>query len=167
MQLSKKIDQAIITEMLAAAQESPRKRVHKEIHDRGADSPIQWFLNVIVPGSYCAPHLHTEAGKWEWFQILSGKAVILLFDAEGVVIDRVELTPTGTVGVEIPPQSWHTIVALEPSALLELKSGPYIPAIDKQFASWAPLENQPLANSCELWYRSAFPGDRFTSEDIS
>ncbi len=165
MNFQKKIESELLDEMILAACNSPRKRVHKEIHDRGADSPIQWFLNVIVPGSYCAPHVHPELGKWEWFQILRGKAVILLFDESGIVTDRVELSPDGTVGVEIPPQAWHTIAALEPSALLELKSGPYIPATDKRFAPWAPLENQPLAIDCEQWYREAAVGDSLKNKE--
>lgn len=166
MNLTKNIDNKLIDEMILAAHEAPRKRVHKELHDRGTESPIQWFLNVIIPESFCAPHVHPEIGKWEWFQILCGKAVILLFDESGTVIDRIELTPDGTVGVEIPPQSWHTIAALEPSALLELKSGPYIQAIDKRFAEWAPLENQPLAKECEQWYRRAKVGEQFDFREI-
>lgn len=166
MNFHKKIEPQLLDQMIVAAHESPRKRVHKEIHDRGSNSPIQWFLNVIVPGSYCAPHFHPEAGKWEWFQVLRGKALILLFDESGTVTDRIELTPEGTCGVEIPPQAWHTIAALEPSALLELKSGPYIPAMDKIFASWAPLENEPLAISCEQWYRTASIGEQFDFKEI-
>jgi len=166
MNFTKNISNTQIDSMLLAAHESVRKRVHKEIHDRGADSPIQWFLNVIVPESYCAPHVHPEIGKWEWFQILRGKAVILLFDESGTVIDRIELSPEGIVGVEIPPQAWHTIAAIEPSALLELKSGPCIPSTDKKFATWSPLENQPFAKECEQWYRTAAIGDRFNFREI-
>lgn len=161
--LDKCITGEMLDELLEIAHNSPRRRTHKELHERGADAPIQWFLNVLVPGSYCAPHFHPEEGKWEWFQILRGKIAVLLFDDNGTVISRKELTPSDVCGVEVPPQAWHTIVALEPSVLLELKSGPYIQATDKIFASWAPCENEPHANEVESWYQSASENDTIPS----
>ncbi len=161
MNLNKSVTQSDIDELLTVAAESPRLRTHKELHERGADSPIQWFLNVICPGSYVAPHFHPEKGKWEWFQILRGRVAVLLFDNEGLVISRCELTADDTCGVEVPPEAWHTIVALEPAALLELKSGPYLVETDKVFAEWAPKEGEQKAHEFEKWYQAAQVGDHF------
>lgn len=44
-------------------------------------------------------------------------------------------------GVEIPPNSWHTVIALCESAILfEVKGGPFDPLLAKEMAAWAPKE---------------------------
>ena len=50
------------------------------------------------------------------------------------------------VGVEVTPDTWHTVVALEPnSILLEIKAGPFDPTQPKEFAPWAPEEGSEMA----------------------
>ena len=45
------------------------------------------------------------------------------------------------LAVELSDDIWHTVIALaEPAVLLELKSGPFNPAVAKEPASWAPVE---------------------------
>ena len=47
----------------------------------------------------------------------------------------------GNYGVEIPPATYHTIVALEVGTVVyEVKDGPYDVTNDKGFATWAPQE---------------------------
>ncbi|NBU96643.1 MAG: cupin fold metalloprotein, WbuC family, partial [Spirochaetia bacterium] len=42
----------------------------------------------------------------------------------------------------ILPGVWHSLVCISETAVcFEGKHGPYNPANDKDFASWAPLEN--------------------------
>ena len=42
--------------------------------------------------------------------------------------------------MELPSECWHTLIVLEPaSVLLEVKEGPFIPAVAKDIAPWAPL----------------------------
>ena len=39
---------------------------------------------------------------------------------------------------------YHTFIALEETAVIfEIKEGPYVPADDKEFATFAPKENDP------------------------
>lgn len=161
--MRKRVTAEEIDRMIDEAQGSVRRRVHRELHEGGGSALFQRFINVLIPGSFVTPHLHPQPNRWEWFQIIHGAVVVLIFDRSGVVIDRIELTPTTITGVEIEPQAIHTIAALEPSALLELKPGPWDPATDKEFVSWAPREQEPLAAACEQWYRSASIGDRFDS----
>ena len=50
--------------------------------------------------------------------------------------------------VEIMPDTWHTVVALESgSAILEIKAGPFDPSQAKEYAAWAPSEGSPEAIS--------------------
>lgn len=76
---------------------------------------------------------------------------LVTFDQQGVVT---EVIPFGTdrnpevlaVGVEVPANVWHTVIALEPGCiLLEVKSGPFNPSQSKDLAPWAPNENEPNA----------------------
>ena len=48
------------------------------------------------------------------------------------------------IGVDTPAGVWHTVVALsEVLVCYEVKPGPWDPATDKEFASWAPSEGSP------------------------
>ncbi|MCL5960680.1 MAG: cupin fold metalloprotein, WbuC family, partial [Chloroflexi bacterium] len=52
-------------------------------------------------------------------------------------------------GIDIGPNTWHTLVAYEDSALYEVKGQPsqgYDPASDKEFAHWAPEEGCAAAD---------------------
>ena len=45
------------------------------------------------------------------------------------------------VGVEIPPNVWHTVLAKqENSILLEVKEGPFVSDKAKEIALWAPRD---------------------------
>ncbi len=145
----------------ARAAATGRRRANENLHPTLED-PVQRFCNAVEPGSYVRPHRHAEAGRWELFLILAGRASVLVFDAGGTVRDRVELCAGGgTLAVEIPPDTWHSLVALEPGTVLfELKPGPYRPLSDKDFAAWAPGEGEAGSEALAQWYREARPGDR-------
>ncbi len=49
-------------------------------------------------------------------------------------------------GVDSDPGVYHTFLATEDDTVLfEVKPGPYSPANDKDFASWAPEKGSPAA----------------------
>ena len=135
----------IQTEALASlshdAAGSPRRRCNLNLHPELAD-PVQRLLIAIEPGSYVRPHRHGQPAKWELFVILAGRLAVLVFDAEGRVLERDELAAGGATRIaEIPPGAWHSVAALEPGTVLfEVKPGPYAPLADKDFAAWAPAE---------------------------
>lgn len=59
-------------------------------------------------------------------------------------------------GVEVPPGTWHTIIALTPHAvLLELKAGPFHAGAAKEPALWAPEEGSPEAQTYLRYVRGA------------
>jgi len=52
------------------------------------------------------------------------------------------------LGAEIPPNTWHTVIALESgSVLLEVKAGPFDPSLPKDLAFWAPEEGSVVSLS--------------------
>ncbi|XOV78770.1 MAG: WbuC family cupin fold metalloprotein [Aestuariibacter sp.] len=125
---------------------SPRKRSHHNLHPDYRD-PVQRLFITMTSDSYIRPHRHTQDNKFECFIALQGTLAFFLFDDEGLCTARYELnTEQGTKGIEIPPHTWHCAVCLSTQAtFFEVKPGPYEVVEDKDFAPWAPLENDTQA----------------------
>lgn len=155
------VSSAELAALVVEAQNAPRKRKNLNLHPTLAD-PVQRLLNAFEPGTYVRPHRHSDPGKWELFAILRGRALVLAFDAAGIVQERHELAPAGAAQViEIAAGTWHTLAALESGTLLlEVKPGPYTPAGPQDFAPWAPPEGTPGAVTLERWFQAACVGDR-------
>ena len=59
------------------------------------------------------------------------------------------------VGVELGPETWHTVVALSDTAVLfEVKEGPFVPSIAKEYALWAPEEGGAHAAAYLKWLKN-------------
>ena len=68
--------------------------------------------------------------------------------------------------IEIPGSEWHSIVFHAPAAVvLEVKPGPYEPQLDKEFADWAPTEDDPEAFLFQSWLERAMPGEIWAKDD--
>lgn len=156
----KVISDTDLQDLIETARASPRKRKNHNLHPVLED-PVQRLCNAFEPGTYLRPHRHPEAGRWELFVMLKGKAAILTFDQNGQVDARVELSAQGPNRIiEIPPDTWHTLVSLQDGTVLfEIKQGPYHALTDKDFAVWAPPENDAHAADFVAWYEIAQPGD--------
>jgi len=149
----KVISQDQIQFLTEAALSSPRKRKNLNLHV-DLDDPIQRFFNVFTPGTYVRPHQHNDSNRWELFVLLQGEAVVVLFDDDGRLINRVILNDK-RLAIEIPPKTWHSVTAGNKNAVLfECKSGPYLPMTDKDFADWAPKENHPRVADFLNWFKS-------------
>lgn len=131
----------LLDELSQKAANSPRKRLNHNFHDDLAD-PINRMLNAFEPGTYIQPHKHENPDKREVFIVLRGSLVVVVFDDSGNPLDFILLDPAkGNFAVEIPPGVWHNVVSLESGTVVyEIKDGPYIHPLDKNFASWAPRE---------------------------
>jgi cupin fold WbuC family metalloprotein len=139
------IDDALIEATLIKAKASSRLRANHNFHASDADD-FHRFLNVLVRGTYVAPHRHVTPPKAEAFLALRGELVCFVFDDTGRVLTRAVLGRGGRLGIDIPPGVWHSIAALSDEAVCyEAKTGPWIPATDKEFAPWAPREGDARA----------------------
>lgn len=134
------LDGNLIEAVLARARVSPRLRANHCFHR--PDERLQRMVNCALRGSYFAPHRHEQEGKLEIFTILRGRALVITFDDEGGVADRVVLDADGGPWqAEIPPGTWHSLAVLSTEvALYEIIDGAYDPATHKRFAPWAPPE---------------------------
>ncbi len=138
------ITDAMIADLIAQAVESPRKRTIYRLHEH--EEPVQRMVNALVPGTYTPPHKHENPDKVEFFSILVGKVALLQFGETGSVQDVFILDASGPVKIaDIAPRTYHALVALEPSAVVEIIQGPYDARTHKQFASWAPAEDDEEA----------------------
>ena len=133
------IDNTVLDRTVAQAEVSPRRRMIHRYHEH--PDPVQRMLNAIEPDSYIMPHKHEDPAKVEVFLALRGRALVASFSEDGEVVECVEITPHGpNYGAEIPPRTWHAVLALEPGTVLyEVLEGPYLETTHKTFArSFAP-----------------------------
>ncbi|MBZ0291951.1 MAG: WbuC family cupin fold metalloprotein [Anaerolineae bacterium] len=133
------ITDTMIAELIEQARQLPRLRTIYRLHEH--EEPVQRMVNALIPGTYTTPHKHENPDKVELFSILTGKIACLQFSDSGKVEQVFVLDAAGPVKVvDIPPRTWHSLVALEPSAVVEIIQGPYEATTHKNFAPWAPAE---------------------------
>lgn len=143
----KKFSPEFLGSLVEEAAGSPRARQHRNIHE-SFDDPCQRFLNAIGMESYIRPHRHSLDPKSECLVAVRGMFALLTFEDDGAVQEVIRFGTEEygkeddlSVGVELPPGTWHTIIALAPgSVLLELKAGPFDPSAAKEPAPWSPDE---------------------------
>lgn len=155
-------DDVFFDTLISEAEKSPRKRSHRNIH-KDEKEAVQRLCIGLVPGTYVRPHIHTEPHKWEMIIALKGNVSLLIFDDNGTVTRRLELSPGGKrCGIEIEPGTWHTLFPTGGNAvIMEIKQGPYSPSTVKNFADWSPGEGSPKAETFLAWARLAAIGEMY------
>jgi cupin fold WbuC family metalloprotein len=142
------VDAALLAQKARDAAANPRKR---EIHRFHADdaATLQRMINAVQPGTYVRPHRHLTPPKDESFVLLTGCMGFISFRDDGsfgredcAVLDR----ERGVMAVDALAGHWHAILALAvDTAVFEIKPGPYSPLSDKDFAPFAPADDDPAA----------------------
>lgn len=119
------INNELLDDVTAKAEESPRLRMNFNLHD-SLDAKAQRLINVLLPGTVLPIHRHTHTA--ETYVLLRGKMFVVFYNDIGAQTERYLLDPTiGNYGVQIPAGQWHGIEVIEPSAIFEVKDGPYTP----------------------------------------
>ncbi|MDA8099995.1 MAG: WbuC family cupin fold metalloprotein [Nitrospiraceae bacterium] len=154
------IDDILLSGLSGQADASPRKRMNHNFHETPED-PVQRLLNAVEPGTYIRPHRHSDPATWEVLLLVRGSAVLLVFDGNGKVAERIVLAAGGPVkGAELRPGIWHTIASLERGTIFyEVKRGPYRQPKGEHSASWAPAEGDPACAGFVRWFELAGPDD--------
>jgi cupin fold WbuC family metalloprotein len=136
------VDRELFAKLIERARQSPRLRTNHNFHASMEDNPHR-FLNVMVKGTYIAPHRHLDPPKAESFLVLEGEVAFFIFDDAGRVT-RADVLGGDPMGIDIAPGTWHTLAPVSPHAVCyEVKPGPYSATNDKDFAPWAPREGEP------------------------
>lgn len=139
-------DAEYLNDLIKQAQTSPRKRLHRNIH-LSYEEPCQRLFNAIEPESYIPPHRHAATAKDELLIAVRGLMACITFDDQGLIntvqyFGSERYGESVCAGVEVAPFTWHTVVALtRGSVLLEVKAGPFDQRHPKEYAPWAPKEN--------------------------
>lgn len=119
------INDQLLDKVTVEAEASPRLRMNYNLHD-SLDAKAQRLINVLLPGTPLPIHRHRHTA--ETYVILRGKMFVVFYNDMGAQTERYLLDPTqGNHGVQIPAGQWHGIEVLEPSAIFEVKDGPYTP----------------------------------------
>ena len=117
------IDKTLISNLLAQAAANPRLRQNYDLRSSEADGS-QRMLNALQPGTVVPVHRHPRSN--ESIVLLCGKAEEIFYDGEGRETERLLMdAEAGSYGCVVSAESWHTIVALEPTVIMEVKDGRY------------------------------------------
>ena len=157
-----KLDEDFFSTLLLEAESSERKRAHYNLH-KAFDEPVQRLCIALKKGTYVRPHYHSQDNKWELILGLKGSLGIVMFDDQGIIIDKVTLTPGGTTsGLELIPNTWHTVYPqTEEAIIIEIKEGPYTPAKEDDFTQWAPQEGDATVEEFLDWIQVATIGEKY------
>lgn len=125
MSISMIISEDLLNELLFKAAKSERRRMNLDLRTSESDTS-QRMLNALMPDTVVPLHRHRTTS--ETIVILKGRATEILFNDEFVEIQRIDLDrDSGNVGIQVPMGAWHTIIAHEPTVIIEMKNGPYEP----------------------------------------
>jgi cupin fold WbuC family metalloprotein len=151
------VDRGMLEALSAEACGTPRLRRNRNFHGDLAEASHR-LLNAIEPGSYIVPHRHRDPARAETIFAVAGRLGLVVFDDAGAIVARHVLEPGGdAIGVDLPPGTWHTLVALAPGTVMfEAKAGPYAPVPPGDLASWAPREGEPGAREYVAWLEGLF-----------
>ena len=139
-------NQEFLESLLDQAKESPRLRQNFDLRNSSEDTS-QRMLNALQPGTQVPIHKHETTaetvvclcGKLE--EIIYEEVIEYIKDNDAKSFDggdvmrkvsyretaRYLLSPTeGNHGMQIPPNTWHSINVIEPSIIFEAKDGKYI-----------------------------------------
>ncbi|MBO7226080.1 MAG: WbuC family cupin fold metalloprotein [Bacteroidales bacterium] len=144
--MNKIFDQEFLEGLLKQAKESPRLRQNYDLRNSSEDTS-QRMLNALQPGTQVPIHKHETTaetvvclcGKLE--EIIYEEVIEYIKDNDAKSFDggdvmrkvsyretgRYLLSPTeGNHGMQIPPNTWHSINVIEPSIIFEAKDGKYL-----------------------------------------
>jgi len=157
-----KFDEKLFSALLVEAEASDRKRAHHNLHE-ALDEPVQRLCIALKKGTYVRPHHHAQMNKWELMLALKGSLGLVIFDDDGVIVDKLTLTPGSPIsGLEMVPNTWHAVYPqTEDVVILEVKEGPYTPAQESDFAQWAPKEGDATVPEFLDWIQDATIGEKY------
>ena len=123
------INKAILDDLLIQAKENERQRINIDLRN-SSDDKSQRMLNALIPGTELSIHRHMTTS--ETVILLQGNIDEIFYDDEKNEIERFHLNlASGNYGIQIPAGMWHTIEVFEPSVIIEMKDGQYIPITPK------------------------------------
>jgi cupin fold WbuC family metalloprotein len=139
------INKDLLKDLHQKAAESPRLRMNFDLRTTAEDTS-QRMLNALEVGTKVPIHRHLKTSEtviclegcldWVFYEELpnmdAGGPIhdgdIAQDESNFIEIARFRVCPReGQFGIQVPLGAWHSVIAHEPSTILEAKDGPYIP----------------------------------------
>ncbi|HET8704994.1 MAG TPA: WbuC family cupin fold metalloprotein [Pseudomonadales bacterium] len=148
-----------LDQLAAAAAAAPRKRSNRNLH-QSLDAKVQRLAISMEPDTYVRPHRHPQT--WELYLPLRGAFKVVLFNEAGSVTDCIQIGEGGLVAYELPANTWHSVVSLQPGSIIfEVKEGPYIQPSTADVAAWSPAEGADGVAQFQAFLLNAQPGQSY------
>ena len=149
------IGEDLVRQVVEGSRKSPRGRIVLPLH-KNDSAILHRMLNGIQPDSYVQPHRHADPPKPESVIVLQGAIRCYIFTDQGKIEEINTIRALSPVfGIDSEAGVYHTFLATEKDTVLfEVKPGPYSPATDKDFATWAPKEGHAEAQRYMRWLYS-------------
>jgi cupin fold WbuC family metalloprotein len=130
----------LIDSLIGEAANDPRRRKAVVLSvsqpDGSSVDPCQRLINVMLPGTYVAPHRY--AG-WQHIVVLRGRVVFMTWNCRGCHAGNYVLGPGDTVIIDDTDTAYHSwAVAEGPVAIYEVRPGPYRGPDDCQYLQQFP-----------------------------
>ncbi len=155
-------DKTFLDNLKQQAKTSSRLRSHHLQHKDHCE-PVQRIVIALARGTFVKPHHHPE--QFEWMQIIEGQVLLVEFDSDGVIKEKLILNSEGDLRlVESNPGTWHGLIPLTETAVItEVKAGPFTAPKPELFAPWAPNEGDNNCQTFNQWLEHAKLDDSFSS----
>ncbi len=132
------INRSDISILEEKAKESDLQRFRYCLHEDHS-SLIQEMVIAFTSKSYCRPHKHPN-NITESYHIYSGELLVLFFNEEGEIIQKVYLNKETPI-LRMNSSVYHMPIALTEVAVYhETITGPFHKDRNVEYAQWAPCE---------------------------
>lgn len=136
-----KLDKAGVEFLKQEALKNPRKRLRLCVH-RGTNDHVHEMFIIHPRDTYVRPHKHL--GKSESFFVIEGEVDVVLFNEEGLVAEKIQLSSPDSGKIfyyRINEPIFHTLlIHSELLCFKEVTSGPFH-SKDTVFAAWSPAQD--------------------------
>ena len=150
-----KIDCAYIKELKKLAKMNVFGKCMMCLHNDIRDY-VHEMMDVYPQGAYVRPHFHPI--KIETKTIIEGKLLVVIFDVNGEVLDKIIMEKSGIFTTRLEKGIIHADIPLTNVVFHEIKTGPFEGKNDSVFPKWAPLEND-LEGIAKLMNKIDFKGE--------
>jgi len=136
--------------LIERSRSSRRRRAPLPLHADDYAGP-QALINAIQPDSYMRPHRHD--GDEIWIPV-RGHVKLVTFEETGIIMDIFSLFPLsrdGYVFTQVPEGVYHSAFAVDRDSVFgNISQGPFDKTAYKEFATWAPDEEDRTAGASFL-----------------
>ena len=138
------INNELVEQIIEEASQSQRHMARLLMHFDHED-PVQEML--IAMGRDCAVMPNRSVGRSESLQIVKGELLLIIFDDNGNVVNRVEMGPAGSGKVflyRLSSTPWHTMIPLTKMIVVhETLEGPFKQS-SEPLPDWVPGDSESL-----------------------